>query len=299
LEKVSCDLCGSGASSPFFEREDRFTGKSFQFVSCQDCGLIYLNPRPTQAELPEFYPQDYEAYYLTGDASHSMEQWHKLRALKMQLDFVQKLVSGRGRLLDVGCATGNFMRTAREYGWEVTGVELIEPAAQTARQQYGLDVHSGSVDTADLPKATFDVITLWDVLEHLPSPKVAMKRIHQLLKPGGIVVFSIPNLSSFDRFLFGERWIGWDAPRHFNMFTEATIRRLFEQTGFEFKQRSCFLGGKGTFLLSLDQVLGNGNPGISVKKLYPILSAMLWPYRKISYLLDRGPIITFAGGKIG
>jgi SAM-dependent methyltransferase len=278
---------------------DRFSRRAFQFVACQECGLIYLDPRPTQAELPEYYPQDYEAYYLAGGTPHSIEQWHKLRALNMQLNFVQKIAPGRGRLLDVGCATGNFMRKARDSGWEVAGVELIEPAAQTARTYYGLDVSSGSVETADLPEAHFDVVTLWDVLEHLPSPQLALKRIHQLLKPEGMVVFSIPNLASFDRYLFGKQWIGWDAPRHFHMFSEVTVRRLFEQTGFDFKRRSCFLGGKGTFLLSLDQILGDSNRGTFVKKLYPTISAILWPYRKISYLLDRGPIITFAGRKVG
>ena len=290
-------MCGSGESSPFFKRVDRFTGRTFQFVSCQDCGLIYLDPRPTQSELPEYYPQDYEAYYLTESNTHSAEQWHQQRALNMQLDFVQKMAPGGVRLLDVGCATGNFMRTARDHGWEVTGVELIEPAARVAREHYGLDVRSGSVETADLPEAYFDVITLWDVLEHLPSPQKALKSIHQLLEPGGVVVFSIPNLVSFDRYLFGKHWIGWDAPRHFNMFTEATVKQLFEQTGFEFIRRSCFLGAKGTFQLSLNQLMDNKQSS-TMNKLYPILSAFLWPYRKIAYLLDRGPIITFAGGKI-
>jgi len=298
VEKIVCDLCGADDPHPFFERTDRFTGKSFWFVSCSSCGLIYLNPRPTQTELPEYYPGDYEAYYLTDGKAQSLDEWHILRALRMQLDFVEKYALNRGKLLDVGCATGNFMKTAQDRGWQVTGVELIESAAQIARQHYGLDVKTGSVESTSLPETYFDLITLWDVLEHLPSPQEAMKRIHQLLKPGGLVIFSIPNLVSFDRYLFGENWIGWDAPRHFNMFTETTIKRLFDQTGFDFYGKSCFLGAKGTFLLSLEQVLGNNEFGRIVKKLYPITSTLLWPYRKLSYSLEKGPIITFVGRKI-
>lgn len=298
MENVACDLCGADDPRPYFERADRFTGRTFQFVSCGSCGLIYLNPRPTQTELPEYYPLDYEAYYLKDGTAQSIDRWHTLRALRMQLDFVEKYAAGRGRLLDVGCATGNFMITAQERGWQVTGVELIEVAARTAREHYRLDVKTGSVESTSLQEEYFDVVTLWDVLEHLPSPQTAMERIHQLLKPAGLVIFSIPNLASFDRYLFGENWIGWDAPRHFNMFTETTIKRLFNQTGFEFYGKSCYLGAKGTFLLSLEQLIGDGGFGVAVTKLYPVTSALLWPYRKLSYLLDKGPIITFVGRKV-
>jgi len=196
--------------------------------------------------------------------------------------------------LDVGCATGNFLKVAQENGWQVLGVEPIGKAAQIARDYYQLEVITGTLDSADIPSISFDVITMWDVLEHLPSPKQALHRSLELLKPGGLLVFSIPNLISFDRSLFGQYWIGWDAPRHFNLFSEQTLRRLLDTTGFEYTTKECILGGKGTFLLSLDMVLNNNQFGSGIKSLYPLISAILWPYRQISYLLNRGPIITYA-----
>ena len=195
--------------------------------------------------------------------------------------------------MDVGCATGNFMKIARENGWQVLGIEPIEKAAQLARENYQLEVITGSLSTAQLPESTFDVITMWDVLEHLPSPKQAFQKSLEILKPGGICVFSIPNLASFDRYIFGKYWIGWDPPRHFHLFSAQTLQQLVAMTGFQIEAKKCILGGKGTFLLSLDLMIQQGKFRPGTKKIYPLLSAILWPYRQLSYLLTRGPIITY------
>ncbi|MCJ7536485.1 MAG: hypothetical protein MUO57_13220, partial [Anaerolineales bacterium] len=101
-------------------------------------------------------------------------------------------------------------------------------------------------------------------------------------------------LSSFDRYLFGKYWIGWDAPRHFNLFTEQSLNQLLGMTSLEVIAKGCILGGKGTFLLSLDNALDHNHFASGIKKLYPLISALLWPYRQFSYLVNRGPIITYA-----
>ena len=293
MEKVICDLCGSDEPVTLFKLEDRYTGDEFQLATCSQCGLIYLPNRPTGDNLDRYYPEGYEAYYLLEDKTNS-RNWHLRRALNLQLKFIESHSPAKGKLLDVGCATGNFLKVAQENGWQVLGVEPIGKAAQIARDYYQLEVITGTLDSADIPSISFDVITMWDVLEHLPSPKQALHRSLELLKPGGLLVFSIPNLISFDRSLFGQYWIGWDAPRHFNLFSEQTLRRLLDTTGFEYTTQECILGGKGTFLLSLDMVLNNNQFGSGIKSLYPLISAILWPYRQISYLLNRGPIITYA-----
>jgi SAM-dependent methyltransferase len=298
LENTVCNLCGSDRTRPFLTRADRFNGEVFQFVSCAQCGLIYINPRPTQTELARYYPANYEAYRSSEYPDLAVEKWDVRRALDIQLNFVEKFIPRQGHLLDVGCATGNFMRAARKRGWEVRGIELIEPAAHIAQERYGLNVEIGSLETVGWFDACFNVITLWDVLEHLPDPKNALNRCHNLLAPDGVLIFSIPNLKSFDRYLFQQVWIGWDAPRQFNMFSEITIKRLFELTGFQLLEQKCLLGGKGTFLLSLDKLVGSGRMGAIVNKIYPLVSALLWPYRQFSYFFKRGPIITFVACKV-
>jgi len=277
VEKVICDLCGADAPVVLFTREDRYTGQDFQFVTCSQCGLIYLRSRPTQDELAQYYPSDYEAYYLIDKSKTDSSQWHMRRALNLQLRFVEKHTPFKGKLLDVGCATGNFMKIAHDSGWQVQGIEPLEKAAKIAREHYHLDVIASTLDAAPLEGESFDVITMWDVLEHLPNPKSTLYKCQEFLKPGGLLVFSIPNLKSFDRYLFGKNWIGWDAPRHFNLFTESTLDQLLEITGFEPVDKRCILGGKGAFLLSLDQVLGTKRAESEIKRFYPLISAILWP----------------------
>ena len=299
MEKVICDLCGADVPDVLLKRDDRFSGQEFTLVTCSHCGLIYLPSRPSQEELGHYYPDDYEAYYLIENDRLGSVHWHLQRALKIQLDFVEQHNPQKGDLLDVGCATGNFLKIAHDGGWQVTGIEPIDKAASIAREHYQLNVITGTLDEAQLETEAFDVITMWDVLEHLPSPKGTLLRCHELLKPGGMCVFSIPNLVSFDRYLFGKHWIGWDPPRHFNLLTDRTLNQLLTITGFEQVDKGCILGGKGTFLLSLDHVLGDGWAVPAIRSIYPLISALLWPYRQLSYLLKRGPIITYAVRKSG
>ncbi|MBN2149100.1 MAG: class I SAM-dependent methyltransferase [Anaerolineales bacterium] len=313
MEHVKCDLCGADQPRSFLQTVDRFSGQSFHLVTCQQCGLLYLTPRPTQEELGAYYPDHYEAYHDPDQTLSASDRWHARRMLDMQVDFVERFQRERGRLLDVGCATGDFIRAAQTRGWQVQGIELNERVAQVARDRYGLSVISGTLESATTSQPTVDadmgrsvaaisqptVITMWDVLEHLPSPREALKRCHQLLAPGGLLIFSIPNLDSFDRYLFRSEWIGWDPPRHFNLFSHAVLLRLFQETGFAFVERRCFLGGKGTFFLSLERLLA-ANPKLQfVRRLYPLISAALWPYRQFSYALKRGPIIAYVARKVG
>lgn len=294
---VHCSLCGANKPQAYLTLADRFSGKLFQLVKCSQCGLIYLTPRPSMEELDAYYPDDYEAYQppsATMSASHS---WHARRMWEMQAKYVMKFSPVSGKLLDVGCATGEFLDTIRQYGWQVTGLEVIAKAAQSARQRYQLEVFTGTLETVDLPANAYDVITLWDVLEHLPDPQAALRRCFELLKPGGYLFFSIPNLDSIDRHLFGSKWIGWDTPRHFTLFTHLTLKRILDHTGFSITSRDCFLGGKGTFLLSMDNVLSGCRLEKPVKKLYPLISAILWPYRQFFYRFKRGPILAVAAKK--
>jgi len=293
MERVNCDLCGSNDPHPLFDRIDRFTDNDFKFVKCAQCGLIYLNPRPTQSEIVEYYPDNYESYKLLDYDNSSIQNWHIQRMLQTLLDFVEKFVNVRGHLLDIGCATGRFLITARDRGWEVKGVELVEKAAQIARQEYLLDVTIGSFESVSLPENYYGVITLWDVLEHLPSPRTTLEKAHRFLKDNGVLVFSIPNLKSFDRYLFGAAWIGWDAPRHFTLYSESELNQLFKDIGYILIEKKCITGGKGTFFLSMD-LLSDQNKAFSMFRIFdPVISVILWPFRQVSYKLGRGPIITY------
>jgi 2-polyprenyl-3-methyl-5-hydroxy-6-metoxy-1,4-benzoquinol methylase len=294
MEQVKCDLCGNNDWHPFLSTTDRFTGEKFCLVKCKHCDLIYLNPRPQIFEMQRYYPDEYEAYHLPIQQSSKFENWHIEHTLEKQLGYVEYFHSNRGRLLDVGCATGNFLNLAVRRGWQVLGLEIIEKAAIIARQQYNLEVITQNLESVELPDGSFDVVTLWDVLEHLSSPRDVLTRIHKLLRPMGMIFFSIPNLNSYDQYLFGRSWIGWDSPRHFTLFTNQTIKQLLDATEFEIVDRRCLIGGKGAFLLSTDQIIDKKPYLYWLKGIYPLISLLFWPYRKLAYATQKGPIIYYA-----
>lgn len=306
MEYVRCDLCGADHSLPLLERKDRFSGKTFCYVRCHSCGLIYLNPRPDSEEILSYYPAGYEAY-LPIQTLSVVERWQKKRALRMLSRFVSQYQSS-GRLLDVGCGTGDFLKEMQNLGWEVQGVEPDSQSVATARKIYGLDVFAGPLSTFQAPEEVFDVVTMWDVLEHLPSPKSALQQIYRWLRNNGYLIFSIPNLQSFDANLFGTYWIGWDAPRHLYLFPISTLINLLNTIGFNIITQCCFTGGQGSFWLSLhflikEKIVGEKSrmslfDGRNWMLRLP-LSIIIWPYKEISYLFNRGPILTVVARKAG
>jgi len=292
MEITRCDLCGSPEHSPFLRRADRVSGEEFALVQCRNCGLIYLRNRPSPEAIASYYPEDYECFNQAGESSSAWQSWDYRRAMNIKLDYVEKYTVNPGTLLDIGCGTGDFLVSAQSRGWVVKGIELVEGAAQIARAVKGLDVLTGSIEKLAGLTEHYQVITLWDVLEHLPSPRNAFQLIHKLLQEDGLLFFSIPNLKSFDRYIFADSWIGWDVPRHFFLFSKENIQQLCEIAGFNIAEDRTFIGGKGTFQLSLIQRF----PGQRkiVNAAAPLLSPLMLPYRQISYSLNRGPISVYA-----
>jgi SAM-dependent methyltransferase len=288
-----CNLCGADMPLPFLQCADRFSGESFQYVRCHQCGLIYLHPRPTPAKLVDYYPKNYEAYYTLDDRVSRFERWKHKRGLDVQLNFVERHTASRGRLLDVGCGAGNFLNHAKNRGWTVSGIEWVDYAAELARKQSTLPIYSGSLETAPLSPGSQDVITLWDVLEHLPDPMRAVQVCYRLLAPQGLLFFSIPNLASFSRSWFGQNWIGWDAPRHLYLFDDSVVQTLLVQNGFQLVAKQCILGEEGAFILSLQRT-----PALNaLRRLLERVPMVLLPYRQIAYTLNRGAVITFVARK--
>jgi|FaiFalDrversion2_1042247.scaffolds.fasta_scaffold00209_5 SAM-dependent methyltransferase len=297
MEYVYCDLCGRDDAALYLERGDRFSTHVFQYVVCQGCGLIYLNPRPDSDSLLSYYPTHYEAYQPLQTLPRA-ERWKRLRAVQTLARFVCHY-RANGRLLDIGCGTGEFLHEMQKLGWEVEGIEPNNYASAIAKKYYYLRVFVGPVEKFESPQSTYDVITMWDVLEHLSSPSSIMRRVYYWLRDDGILIFSTPNIMSFDAYLFGKWWIGWDAPRHLYLFPPATLNRLLNQTGFRIIAKRCILGVQGSFRLSYQFWLSD-KPRLLYKLLKPleaVFPVVLWPYKQLSYLLQRGPIITIVAQK--
>ena len=135
------------------------------------------------------------------------------------------------RALELGCATGQYLVRLQDAGWSATGIEPGERPASIAKEA-GLDVHCGTLDAIELQSEQFELAVAWMVIEHVPDAKETLRRLHSLLMPGGMLLFSIPNAGCWESWFFGKYWYVWELPRHLHHFTPSSIRKLLEECGF-------------------------------------------------------------------
>jgi len=245
LVEVDCPLCGTRdftlcfpatASAADDGTSDRFRCTSpylsqhRDIVRCNRCRMIYVNPQLAPERLLEIYSRVEDPLYLEEEGARERTFTRSLRQL-------ENLVSPPGCLLDVGCYAGVFMRVAAAAGWTVTGVEPSLWAAAIARREGVGAVHSGSLEKAGLKPGSFDVICIWDVIEHLGDPAAMLREIRRLLKPGGFLALSTHLLDSPAARLLGPRY-PFLQDMHVVHFTRSTLQRILADTGFEVISRS-------------------------------------------------------------
>lgn len=173
----------------------------------------------------------------------------------------------RGDLLDLGCATGDFLAVMRSYaGWRVRGLEPHAGAARQARERYGLRVDEGGAETLPYAPGSFDVVTMWDVLEHVRDPIRTLRRVYEILRPAGLVVLSLPNRDSWDAVLFGRYWAGLDIPRHFSIFSPRHIAQALESSGFSSMDIVNLSGSFHAFALSARHGIEGRSPISRVRR---------------------------------
>jgi len=254
FEFTGCNFCGNTEEQILFEGPDRLLGLPgrFRVVRCTRCGLLRQNPRPTRETIIFYYPPEYEPFSITIDKESSwLRRWDRRYGMLKRRWAVERRCPG-GRLLDVGCAKGNFLyEMARSGRWEVEGIEPNAEAARYGQEHFGLTIYIGELTTVDLPAKSYDVITMWNVFEHLHDPMANLRVIAQLLKPGGWFIFSIPNLGSWERWLFGKYWVGWELPRHLYFPSITLMKAMLNKVGMDLREWQCIGGAYPSFLLSL------------------------------------------------
>jgi 2-polyprenyl-3-methyl-5-hydroxy-6-metoxy-1,4-benzoquinol methylase len=193
-------------------------------VRCKNCHLIYMNPMEKVSKTNEYY---FKAK--NNHASTIRESY--LRTAKSQVSLIQKYTRGTN-LLDIGCAQGFFLFSASKAGYTTKGIEISQDAVEYAREEFGLDVEAKPFEELRFPENSFDVVTLWQVLEHVPYPLMVLNEVHRILKPGGLVVASTPNIEGIPAKILRKRW--WDIKRlHLNQFTTKTLQDIFKNAGFK------------------------------------------------------------------
>lgn len=259
VEPVPCPLCRASRSTPVFSQRDLALGRPGRYTvaRCDGCGLTYQNPRVRAEQLALAYPDAYAAHVREPDLSRRLRdhgasvRWLLSRRMQYghlptdDVGWIDRLRGrllrrhildafppwkGGGRLLDVGCASGKFLRQMREVGWRVTGIELDEAAAARARTVTP-DIHVGDPALLTLADGAFDVITAFHVVEHLPDPLGALRNMMRWLAPGGVIVVEVPNTVGAGARVFGRYWCGYDLPRHLVHFTPDTMAAMVARAG--------------------------------------------------------------------
>ncbi|MBM4429304.1 MAG: class I SAM-dependent methyltransferase [Chloroflexi bacterium] len=234
LETVRCNLCGADDTIPVMEID------GFYIVRCRQCGLVYVNPRYRPEILQEIYT---ETYYDHDGINNGLEFFgyenyvadeENIRAtFAKRLRTIERYVP-RGRLLDIGCATGFFLDLARNGGWEVMGTEVSAFSAHYAREKLGLDVRMGTLSDLHFADQTFDAVTMWDVIEHVPDPLGELKEVGRILRDGGIISIITPDVDSWVARWLGNRWEEFRRVReHIYFFSRRTMTETLRKAGFE------------------------------------------------------------------
>ena len=203
------------------------SGEVFELLYDSELDLLVTHPQPSSDQLPKYYESDDYISHTDGRRSLFEKAYHFVKniALKSKTNLIYSLQKEKGYLLDIGAGTGDFIIAAKQNGWNVTGFEPSEKAKAIAIQK-GVSFCN---QTEDLPDHSFDMITMWHVLEHVPNIGQQIKELKRLLKPTGSILIAVPNFNSFDAKHYGKFWAAYDVPRHLFHFSKTAIQKLFER----------------------------------------------------------------------
>ncbi len=231
METLSnCPICNSSQTNPFLVCKDHTVSReTFNIVQCNSCGFKFTNPRPEENKLGDYYKsEDYVSHSNTkkGFINSTYQMVRKYTLLK-KLQLISKYFK-TGNILDIGCGTGEFLNTCKHAKWKTTGIEPSPDARKMAIENYGLDVKD-EPEIKNLLPESFDIISMWHVLEHVPKLNERVEDLKRLLKPNGIIIIAVPNCNSLDAKIYQENWAAYDVPRHLYHFTPKDIESVFKK----------------------------------------------------------------------
>ena len=232
-----CPWCQSEKAHLHLKLNDYFlTQEPFEIMVCEDCGLLYTTPKPSDEKLGDYYKS--EEYYSHQENKEGfiprIYEAVKSVNLKHKIAIATK-EKKHGELLDIGCGVGDFLHFAEQNGWQCTGAEPSEDAAVIAKNRVKGEIMQ-PIDLEKLPDESFDVITMWHVLEHVSDLQWQVNQLNKLLKKGGRLVIALPNYNSYDAQFYQDKWAAYDVPRHLNHFCQDFIANMFKINGLIQKQ---------------------------------------------------------------
>ncbi len=229
-KQVPCNICGSEDRSPFCPEN------GLGLVKCNHCGLVYVGARPDPRELYALYGETYfhnNESGVVGYTDYLKDEGNIRQTFSGRLNWLERFIKP-GKLLDVGCAAGFFLDEAKKRGWQVQGLDVSGFAVQYVKDRFGFDAQQGSLTELDYPAGSYDLLTMWDVIEHVPDPKAYIQRAAELLRSGGVFSLATPDVDSIPAKLTGKRWVGYKlSEEHVYYFSVHTLKQLLNEAGFE------------------------------------------------------------------
>lgn len=226
-DTATCPVCGQAGAREWLRAPDRLHGRQecYVLVRCQVCSLVWLSNAPRLEDMSNHYTDAYHRL-ISGSGENSPGRWQD------RMETLERLKKS-GTLLDLGCSSGGFIGLLRREAWKLYGIEMSADCARRAEQRTGAHVFVGNIPDAPFLPQSFDVITCFDVLEHLYQPTQIMAKVREWLKPGGIFYVQVPNIDSVEARVFGSYWHGLEIPRHLFHYCPASLKFLGESTGLE------------------------------------------------------------------
>ncbi len=295
IEYVRCNRCGADDVRKHFRvpvRDDQlgeFVLDFWDIVQCKKCGLIYTNPRADSEALAAYYEFENAADYqfiqdwFIENADLQRPTWQRyLKAMSCHGD--------PGRLLDVGCGAGSFLVEAQRNGFEVVGQEVSPFFIDYCRREHGLTIFDDEIEDLDLVAGTFDFVTAFDVIEHHPNPRLLLREMHRLLRPGGIIVISTHDIGNWFARLYGSQWRFIDPIAHLTYFTRNSLTSMMKSSGFRILHK----GGMHT--IDGSTAAETKNRILQFFRVIVLRALVIWLYKPIS---ERIPAFTRWQIKIG
>jgi 2-polyprenyl-3-methyl-5-hydroxy-6-metoxy-1,4-benzoquinol methylase len=235
LHYTHCPVCGSSDIHPILTAKDHsVSGEEFVIWQCQSCTLRFTQDVPDENSIGSYYQsQDYISHSNTNKGLlNKLYQAVRKFTLGQKSGLVISHTTQKGRILDIGAGIGAFLNEMKQKGWDIEGVEPDYGARQQARNLFAIDLKP-TPDLNHLPHGTYDAITLWHVLEHVEPLQDYVAQLKKLLTPNGRIFIAVPNYTSLDADLYGNRWAAYDVPRHLYHFTPRSIEVLVEKHGMK------------------------------------------------------------------
>jgi SAM-dependent methyltransferase len=295
-DAVACPLCSAKEPQPQLAAGDYEYGLPGRFyvARCNGCGLHYQTPRPPFGDILRYYTNRYVPFGANRDSLVARLKAYFIFGPRLRR--YRKLVPPGGRIVDIGCGSGEFLfHFGRLGNWTVSGVEPNAAAAQRGRD-LGLDIVTGLLEDAQLPDAAIDLAIMNHVLEHLPDPRATLAEVGRILKPGGHFCGEVPSLACLERTVFGRYWGGYHLPRHLSFFDAQTLGAMLGQAGFTDVRIEPSMQ-PASWLVSMSNLLRDRAPRLARYNLFSE-NSFFWlaATTPVAYLLSRlgsGPSIRF------